>query len=76
MKSGEINPHVKEAWKVTKSGVKGTCIYIVHMDMHVYTCIHVYRHVYTLIACVHVFQKCCRGGGGGGGKSGTIQFKD
>ena len=24
VKSREINPHAKEAWKVTKSGVKGT----------------------------------------------------
>ena len=27
VKSKEMNPHAKEAWKVTKSGVKGTAFY-------------------------------------------------
>ena len=43
VKSGEINPHVKEAWKVTKSGVKGDdhittlCLYCVSHTMYMYT---------------------------------------
>ena len=48
VKSREINPHAKEAWKVTKSGVKGMTIRL----GVVYIACQVERYVYLYHSCV------------------------
>ena len=45
VRSREINPHAKEAWKVTKSGVKGMTIRL----SVVYIACQVERYVYILV---------------------------